>query len=216
MNQIGCTEESAPSDAEAVDSDTILQLEEGTKVQKRIANDFYNDTYLSDQNACTSPRVIVWTGSKIEEAKSIFWKSVEELVDQKYNFQTIQGVDKITNIYEAAALYDSNIRIKYTDETRGLHNSLFRVSTDKLTPELMDYRGNSGLFYEYDTVDITSLFDFCNDTHCQTIGLLGEKEIVEPLLKEKPQGIYRVVKLGHTMDFDFEWDGYNLFECLTK
>ena len=184
----------------------------------RIANDFY-DTYLSDQNACTSPRVIVWTGSKIEEAKSIFWKSVEELVDQKYNFQTIQGVDKITNIYEAAALYDSNIRIKYTDETHGLHNlinnSLIRVKTDKLTPELMDYRGNSGLFYEYDTVDITSLYDFCNDTHCQTIGLLGDESLVTPLRDMNPKGIYRVVRMGHTMDFDFEWDGYNLFECLT-
>ena len=185
----------------------------------RIANDFYNDTYLSDQNACTSPRVIVWTGSKIEKAKSIFWKSVEELVDQKYNFQTIQGVDKIANIYEAAALYDKSIRIKYTDETHGLHNflnnSLIRVKTDKLTPELMDYRGNSGLFYEYDTVDIISLYDFCNDTHCQTIGLLGDESLVTPLRDMNPKGIYRVVRMGHTMDFDFEWDGYNLFECLT-
>ncbi|MCR5225700.1 MAG: hypothetical protein K6E27_00610 [Eubacterium sp.] len=192
--------------------------EESTKVINRIASDFYNDTYLSDQNACTSPRVVVWTGAQKNKAQDIFWKAVESLVCKKYNFQTIQGVDKITNIYEAAALSSIDIKVK----DGGLHNSEFvdntlvRVAIDKAAPELMEYRGNSGLFYEYETDEITSIYDFCNDHHCQTIGLMGEKDIIEPLLEKKPQGIYRVVKLGHTMDFDFEWDGYDLFEELTQ
>ena len=31
---------------------------------KKIALGFYNDTYLFDQNACTSPHLIIWLGSK--------------------------------------------------------------------------------------------------------------------------------------------------------
>ena len=185
--------------------------EEGETALSRAAMDFYNDTYLSDQNACTSPRVVVWTGSRIDEAKKAFWESIHELVEKKYMFQQIQGVNKLTTIYEAAAQYDGEMKLQ-----DGRDNLLVRVSVERLAPELMDYRGNSGMFYEYDTDDIGSLYDFCNDTHCQTIGLLGEKEVLKPLFTKGIRGVDRVARIGHTMDFDFEWDGYDLFEELTR
>ncbi len=39
----------------------------------KTANDFYNDTYLIDQNAFTSPHLILWIGSKnnVKKAKKI-------------------------------------------------------------------------------------------------------------------------------------------------
>ena len=52
-----------------IDSDYYLSLSD----KNRVANDFYNDTFFSDQNACTSPRIIIWTGNNIEEAKNAFW-----------------------------------------------------------------------------------------------------------------------------------------------
>lgn len=197
-----------------IDSDYYteqLSGEGGEKASDRVAMDFYNDTYLSDQNACTSPRVIVWTGSKVDEAKKAFWESVHELVEKKYMFQQIQGVNKLTTVYEAAAGFDGEMKL-----LPGADNLLVRVSVERLSPELMDYRGNSGMFYEYDTDDIGSLYDFCNDTHCQTIGLLGEKEVLKPLFDKGIRGVDRVAKIGHTMNFDFEWDGYDLFEELTR
>ena len=30
------------------------------------------------------------------------------------------------------------------------------------------------------------------------------------------KGVDRIVKIGHTLDFDFLWDGYNLFEEFTR
>lgn len=95
-------------------------------------------------------------------------------------------------------------------------NRLVRIQVSELLPKLMDYRGNSGYFYEYDCDDITMIRDFCNDTHCQTIGLLGEKTIVDPLLKSGIRGVDRIVPIGHTMDFDLLWDGYNLVERITR
>ena len=71
-----------------IDSDTYLSIED----KKQVARDFYNDTYFSDQNACTSPRVVIWTGSRIEEAKAVFWAEEHKLVKTKYPFQSIQGV----------------------------------------------------------------------------------------------------------------------------
>ena len=31
---------------------------------ERLAENFYNDTYLFDQNACSAPHLVVWLGSK--------------------------------------------------------------------------------------------------------------------------------------------------------
>ena len=62
-----------------IDSDCYLAIENKNKV----AEDFYNDTFFTDQNACTSPRIIVWTGTKIEKAKQIFWSLEHDLVKNR-------------------------------------------------------------------------------------------------------------------------------------
>ena len=197
-----------------IDSDEYMRLlrdDVDNKTAARIASDFYNDTYLSDQNACTSPRVVVWTGSTKEEAKEIFWKNLSSLVKEKNYFQPIQCVDKLSMEYMASTSGLGAMKQNSKEDNR-----LVRIQVSDLLPKLMDYRGNSGYFYEYDCDDIMMIHDFCNDTHCQTIGLLGEKTIVEPLLKSGIRGVDRIVPIGHTMDFDLVWDGYNLVERLTR
>ena len=197
-----------------IDSDEYMRLvrdDVDNKTAARIASDFYNDTYLSDQNACTSPRVVIWTGSAKEEAKEIFWKKLAALVKEKYFFQPIQGVDKLSTEYIASASGLGAMKQNSKSDNR-----LVRIQVSELLPKLMDHRGNSGYFYEYDCDDILRIRDFCNDTHCQTIGLVGEKKIVEPLLKLGIRGVDRVVPIGHTMDFDLIWDGYNLVERFTR
>lgn len=197
-----------------IDSDEYLQRVKGgedNKAASRIASDFYNDTYLSDQNACTSPRAVIWTGSAKREAKKIFWESLSALVKEKYYFQPIQGVDKLSTEYTAAACGIAGLKQDSRDDNR-----LVRVQASALSAELMDYRGNSGYFYEYDCGDIMEIRELCNDTHCQTIGLLGDKTTVEPLLRSGVKGVDRVVSVGHTMDFDLIWDGYDLVERFTR
>jgi hypothetical protein len=194
-----------------IDSDEYLRLAKDEKMAERIALDFYNDTYLSDQNACTSPRVVVWTGNSIETAKREFWDGLHEIVKAKYNFQKIQGVDKLSTSYMVASSGVGNIK-----SSGNRDNLLVRVRVSELTDRLMDYRGNSGFFYEYDCEDILEIRDFCNNTHCQTVGVLGDKDLLRPLFESGIKGIDRVVPIGHTMDFDFIWDGYNLVERLTR
>ncbi|MCH5199501.1 MAG: hypothetical protein J1F60_00985 [Oscillospiraceae bacterium] len=195
-----------------IDSDEYMRaVSDDGKAAARIAADFYNDTYLSDQNACSSPRAVVWTGGAKEEAKEIFWDSLSAPVKERYLFQPIQGVDKLATEYTAAACGICGMKCVH-----GGDNRLVRVQVSELPHELMEHRGNSGYFYEYDCDDIMAVRDFCNDTHCQTIGLLGDKAIVEPLLRSGIKGVDRVVPIGHTMDFDLVWDGYDLVERFTR
>ena len=189
-----------------IDSDLYMAISD----KKRIAEDFYNDTFLTDQNACTSPRLVVWTGNRIEEAKEKFWSEEHNLVQKKYKFQSIQGVNKLTWTC-LAAVSESGIKVvKHVD------NLIVRVSVSQLTDSLMDSRGNSGFFYEYDCEDIRELIPIVDDKRCQTVGYIGDSEIFMPLIKSGVKGIDRIVPVGKTMDFSFVWDGYDLADELTR
>lgn len=189
-----------------IDSDYYLSKDD----KKRIASDFYNDTYLSDQNACTSPRAVVWCGNRIDEAQRVFWNELNAFADEKYMFQTIQGVDKLSQLYLASA------NVTGLRKLDSKSNLIYRIKVNNLNSNLMEYRGNSGYFYEFECQDILSIREFCNNTHCQTVGILAEISRIEPLLNSGIKGVDRVVQMGHTMDFDLIWDGYNLVNQLTR
>ncbi len=178
--------------------------------KRKVASDFYNDTFYSDQNACTSPRVVIWTGSKKEAAKELFWEELHNLVREKYEFQPIQGVNKLTNSYMMAVLMHGVKIVDHKD------NYIIRVAVPKLTKEMMELKDNSGYFFEYDCEDVLELEPLCNDKRCQTIGLLGDKDYLIPLLSRGIKGVDRVVPIGKTMDFDLVWDGYDLPSQLTR
>jgi len=190
-----------------IDSDEYLKLEN----KERAAQDFFNDTYLSDQNACTSPRVIVWTGNSINSAKELFWNTLHAYAGERYELPAVRAVDKISTEYIAAATYGKG----FLEENRS-DNLIFRINLgdrkDALKPELMDYRGNCGYFYEYDAKDILEIKDFCDDTRCQTIGYIGSADAIKPLVEAGVDGIDRIVPIGQTMNFDLIWDGYDLTE----
>lgn len=189
-----------------LDSDMYLDLDN----KKKVAEDFYNDTYLTDQNACTSPRIVIWLGKRRAEAKEIFWKSLHEIVREKYTFQPIMGINKLTSSYLAAAARPG-IKIEPHKD-----NYLIRVAIFDITDDLMRWKDNSGYFLEYDCEDILELRGLCDDARCQTIGFLGKREALVPLLRSGIKGVDRVVPLGKTMDFDLIWDGYDLSERLTR
>ena len=189
-----------------IDSDSFLAIENKSKV----AEDFYNDTFFTDQNACTSPRIIIWTGSKIEEAKQVFWTMEHDLVKQRYTFQAIQGVNKLTSSY-LISVAEPGCKIEKHED-----NLIIRVLVPKVSDFLMGYKDNSGYFFEYDCKDILEIKDLCNDKRCQTVAYIGKADMITPLLNAGVKGIDRVVPMGKTMDFDLIWDGYDLLASLTR
>ena len=189
-----------------IDADAYLDADRDAAT----ARDFYNDTYLSDQNACTSPRLVVWTGQRREEAKRRFWGALHALAAEKYALQPIMGVDKLTAAYRAAAALPG-ARIEPHED-----NLLLRVRVPAVTEELIGLRESCGYFYEYDCDDVMELRALCRDDRCQTVACLGDKARLLPLLQSGVKGVDRVVPVGRTMDFDLVWDGYDLPERLTR
>ena len=46
----------------------------------RLIENFYNDTFLMDQNACSSPHLILWLNDKSQKAKSFFWSELSSFI----------------------------------------------------------------------------------------------------------------------------------------
>ncbi len=191
--------------AVVIDSSSYLEI----KDKETIARDFYNDTFLTDQNACTSPRIVIWTGSKVEEAQYKFWEELYNFTENRYVIQDIQSVNKLTSMCKAAVYTNSKLT-GYRD------NLIIRISVDKADSGLMELKDNSGYFYEYICNDIMELWDLCNNNKCQTLSYIGNKGMFIPLLQKGVKGISHIVPVGKTMDFNFIWDGYNLVEELTR
>lgn len=189
------------------DSRTYL----GTEDKDAVALGFYNDTYLTDQNACTSPMLVCWTGGEAEtaEAQKQFWSRLWQLVSRRYTAQPVQFVNKLTSCCLVSAAVPGCRVVRMPDHL------ITRVELERLTPEILRYRENSGFFFEYRLSDIMELRPLCG-TKLQTVACLGNSEMLLHLVRSGVKGIDRIVPVGHTMDFDFIWDGYDLTERMTR
>lgn len=185
-----------------IDADYYMLADE--KYKDYYATDFYNDTYYTDQNACSSSRLVVWVGTRIDEAKEEFWKREKNLIDEKYEMNAISSSDKLLNIAVHSA-EDSSIKVIKDD------NLLTRVVLTKLDEHTMDHKGNSGLFMEYDAASIDEILPLMGKG-CQTITYLGEMEgsLKKLVIDNGVRGVDRIVPLGHSMDLSFVWDGLDL------
>lgn len=188
-----------------INADKYLQMN-----PDEIAQRFYIDTYYTDQNACSSPRLVVWTGSNTKKAKEIFWNSLEKLVKNKYSLTDIQAVDKLDKFCQFAI---SHKKIKIIQKS----NYLLRVEINEVFEDLMDFKGNSGYFYEYSTNNLFDLSPLLTKP-CQTISYCGiEKKLIRDFIfKLGCVGVDRIVEIGKTMEESFIWDGYNMIEAMSR
>lgn len=189
-----------------LNADAVLKAEN----IDRLAQDFYNDTFFSDQNACTSPRIIVWTGKDKQAAKDKFWTAVHKLVADKYTLAPVQAVGKLAALYRAAA--DREVRLEPCAD-----NFIYRVKVEKLDDKLPDLKYNSGFFFEYDAENLTEIVPVCTNK-CQTMTYYGldKDDIADFIRSAAPQGVDRAVPMGKSMDFTLVWDGYDLIREFSR
>ena len=189
-----------------IDADAYLAAER----KDTVVQNFYNDTYYTDQNACTSPRIIFWQGERKAEAKADFWRRVHSLVREKYSLSPVQAVGKLSAMYFAAAA--KRVRLEESED-----NFITRLYAEEADAELMDYKYNSGFFFEKDIESLSEIAGVC-DIRCQTLTYYGVKEedFRDFLEEARPAGIDRIVPMGKTMDFALVWDGYDLIRQMSR
>ena len=178
---------------------------------EKLAQNFYNDTYLFDQNACSAPHLVFWKkGARLEEAKLRFWKAVHDYTEKKYQYQDVMSVDKLTAFYKQAVGMEC-----VKEETED--NLVMRTELKELPKNIDEFRCACGYFSEYEIEALEEILPIVTIKY-QTLAYYGfdPEELKAFVLKYRPVGLDRIVPFGETTTFALKWDGYNLIDTFSR
>lgn len=193
-----------------MDGSVLDQYDE--RKMNQLAESFYNDTYLMDQNACSTPHIIFWINAT-DVSKSRFWNAVHQ-VAQKYDLAGQKASDKYTKLCEMAA---SHKEIQSIDR---FDNSLYVIDLDRSQMKKGSaglFRGLYGMFFQTDIDSFDQIFELL-DERAQTCAVCGlsEEDVRKKICEIQCLGVDRVVLFGKTLDIGLTWDGYELIRSLSR
>lgn len=194
----------------AINAEKLLQSDPQTMI--RLADAFYNDTYLFDQNACSAPHLIVWVGnsSACAEAHSIFLTAVHNRLGQRYSLQPVLAVDKLTNFYRQAIEHGASRNI--TPD-----NLIICSQLPELRPGIEKLKCAGGFFTEYNAKSLDEIAPIISKKY-QTLAYFGfdRDTLAQFITTNLPAGIDRIVPIGETSSFSLVWDGINLISAMSR
>lgn len=191
-------------------AESVVALDEEVRV--RLLNDFYNDVYWFEQMACSSPRLIVWTGSSetIERAQAMFWEQFHKIVEEKrkYFISALQ-VQKLSSALSAAV----------DEETKSVHHeaAFTRVQMSSLKEGEREKHCGGGLFYECSMQSLKEVAEMIEDKD-QTVSYFGfaKEEMIDFAECIVSRGADRIVPVGQALHFDEAWDGQRFLRSFTR
>lgn len=173
-----------------------------------LVRNFFSDTMAFDQNACSSPRGIIWFGSdsEIEKASEKFWMRLEDITRKRYTLAPVHAADRLVSAMTVLSTSREATLSSVIDA------ALLRLElpySDFST--LREFR--CGLFAEFRIQDLDQM-QLLNDRRLQTL-----TTAVEPDLKLEEASrswvFSRVVPVGSALAMGSVWDGLDIVRCLT-
>ena len=195
----------------AVDPKSILRMEEPEF--KKFCGDLFNDIYLMDQAACSSPQLIAWIGEKddVQRAQARLWPVVVKIAEEKYSLQAVHVMDKFVQSCRRA------VSSPHVESIERSGNVLYRIALNALDQQQDEYRGYFGTVHEVVLPNLDALAPIVNERY-QTLTNQGVKNSVvrEWIVRNQLRGIDRVVPVGHALDMNIVWDGYDVVNNLSR
>ena len=195
-----------------IDGDRIMEMsEDDLRLQ---ANLFCRDSYGADQNACSSPKSIFWTGTGQDrtKAKERWWDAVYE-ESKRYELAPWMATEKYRILCRTYA------------GTRGLGQVQRRTNRLYTVPcgRAAQWEGRDlpearlGIFYEFDLEKTEDLLPLLSGK-IQTAVCIGTDPdaLYEMARKAGCPGLDRAVGAGEALEFDTIWDRKDLIGMLTE
>ena len=187
---------------------SLIKIDNNTDL-KSLAEKFYNDAFLMDQNACSSPHLIVWYKTKKNKIEK-FWKILQNLCSKNYKI----------DIGNAFKKYESNInnliKLENFSSLKLNGNHISRLEIKKLQTNIDNLRGKFGQFFEYKTDDMSFLKIVSKKYQTLSIHGLNKDFIINKIVSRKLAGIDRVVEIGKSNSITLLWDGYDIVRSLSR
>lgn len=178
-----------------------------------LARRFYNDTYLMDQNACSSPQMVIWQNDGGgEKTRERWWEAVAGEAARRYPLGPFQAARK----YERFCLAAMETGYVAALERYG-GNLLYVARLARLPDELSRLRGGFGLFFQWEGQGWEDLFDRLTPK-VQTIACAGVDggTLARQLADRQVRGVARIVPVGQALEMDTIWDGCDLIAALSR
>jgi hypothetical protein len=173
----------------------------------------FNDVYLMDQAACSSPQLLVWIGDEgvVNRAKQRLWPLMADVVRQRYKPEAIQIMDKYVQAC-LNALKNSRVTDVYRHD-----NMLYRLNLSRLSPDQDEYRGYSGTIHEVTLPELSLIVPVINERY-QTLSYFGlnAQDVRNLIANHGLRGIDRVVPIGRALEMGAIWDGYDIVRSLSR
>lgn len=174
---------------------------------------FYNDVFFLDQNACSSPHLVLWQGDAdaVIAAQSRFWGKLHVLLQTKPAPPAIHAVEKYLHLCRIATRVVGGRIVPMPS------NAIYRVVLPTLPENIAELRGSHGFFFESTDNGLHQL-DRIVGKHYQTLTCFGvnANALVDHIIASGLTGIDRVVPVGKALDIGSIWDGYDLIRSLSR
>lgn len=174
----------------------------------KLCDRFFNDTFLVDQNACSSPSMLFWVGEAKARnaARQRFWSRFGERLAGKYELEPVRMMDKHLDVMEMVAELERPTLLS----ERG--DIIWRFD-DK---DLAGSRFRFGNFLEIDIDDINQISTHIRPSE-QTITQFGmvPHDIFEALAKSGRM-VDRIVPVGEALSMSMQWDGKQVLSLLSR
>lgn len=176
-----------------------------------VCKNFYNDTFLVDQNACSSPHLIYWVGKKNKKAVNIFWKTLEKIILKKGYKSFFSG-----SYFKYNRLCNDIINSKNFKNFKE-YTEFYCINLKENSFDLDQLVSKLGYFYQVEVNKLSDIFNNIN-IFTQTITYFGFKKdkIKNEFYKLNLKGIDRIVPIGQALSIELDWDGYELFSSMTR
>ncbi|MDB9950643.1 hypothetical protein OAD60_00210 [Candidatus Thioglobus sp.] len=179
-----------------------------------MVHSFIKDTIYFDQQACSSPRSLIWLGSQTDnkKAQDIFWKNYLSLLTSK-DYQNTSGM--MMDRFVASNFLSA---INLSKRVNSAIDYPTRLKVHDLNSQILrEFHPGNGLFYEIEVQNIDQIAKQVKNTD-QTLTYFGldNSEISDLLSLISNRGLDRILPIGEALDFSVIWDGYDLIEAFTR
>ena len=179
------------------------------------AHHFYNDAFLMDQNACSSPQIVVWLRDGGNEAgRRRWWQAVAKEAASRYPADAYRAVRKQER-FCLAAMDAQPAPVARLERYGG---SLVQVARLASLPDgPVACKGGFGLFFECEAERPEQLLPMLGPK-VQTVvcGGVEPARLARLFAEGHARGADRVVPLGQALAMDTVWDGHDLIAELSR
>ncbi len=183
--------------------------------RQQVVRAVFNDIYLFDQMACSSPRLLVWAGDQaaLERSTLDFYQRLADYALETYGHPGAgENLSKLNAHY--LAMHDLKLAATTT------YNAALTVMSLASWEGVSSYKA---LNYGYGLLLATRIEKLRDlaiyaEKRDQTLSVWGfsPDEIHAFVAQCGGRGFDRVVPIGQALSFDPIWDGNNMFDILTR